>query len=162
MLESLNGFKFIMAFFNLIILYVVLRKVLFKPVMEFMDKRTKSIEDSLADAEKQKAEAAEMKAAYETQLKDARDEGKKIIDTAVAKAMIQQETILADAQQQAEAILAKAKEDIQLERTQMLRDIRNEVAGLALAAASKVLEANMDTENNRLLVDKFIDEAGVA
>lgn len=162
MLESLNGFKFIMAFFNLLILFFVLRKVLFKPVMEFMDKRTKSIEDSIADAEKRKAEAFEMKAAYETQLKTAKDESKKIIETAVAKAAAQQESILAAAQQQAEALLAKAGEDIELERMQMLKDVRSEVTSLALAAASKVLEANMNTESNRLLVDKFIDEAGAA
>ena len=44
----------------------------------------------------------------------------------------------------------------------MLKDIRGQVAGLALAAASKVIEANMDNEANRALVDRFIDEAGAA
>lgn len=162
MLESLNGFKFIMALLNLVILYVVLRRVLFKPVMAFMDKRTKSIEDSIANAEKQKAEAIEMKENYEAQLKAAKAESQKILDTAVAKAEAKQESILAEAQQQAEELLTKAKKDIALEREQMLKDVKNEVASLALAAASRLLEANMDTEGNRKLVDKFIDEAGAA
>ena len=160
MLESLNGFKFIMAFLNLIILYFVLRKVLFKPIMEFMDNRTKSIENSIADAERQKAESIEMKNAYETQLKTAKAESKKIIDTAVAKAEARQENIMAEAQRQAEELLAGTREEIRLEREQMLKGVRSEVASLALAAASKVLEANMNTESNRILIDKFIDEAG--
>lgn len=162
MLESLNGFKFIMALLNLIILYVVLRKVLFQPVMKFMDNRTKTIENSIADAEKQKAEATEMKAAYEEQLKTAKVESKKIIDTAVARAETQQTNILAETQQQAEELLAKTRKEIELEREQMLKDVRNELAGLVFAAASKILEANVDTESNRLIVDKFLDEAGAA
>ena len=162
MLESLNGFKFLMALVYLIILYVVLRKVLFQPVMKFMDNRTKSIEDSIADAEKQKSEAIEMKASYEEQLKTAKVESKRIIDAAVTKAETQQANILAEAQLQAEELLTKTRKEIELEREQMLKDVRNELAGLAFAAASKILEANMDTESNRQIVDKFLDEAGAA
>ena len=162
MLESLNGFKFLMAFINLIVLYVVLRKVLFQPVMNFMNNRTKTIEDSIADAEKQKAEATEMKASYEEQLKAAKVESKRIIDAAVMKAETQQANILAEAQLQAEELLTKTRKEIELEREQMLKDVRNELAGLAFAAASKILEANMDTESNRQIVDKFLVEAGAA
>lgn len=151
-----------MAFINLIILYFVLRKVLFRPVMAYMANRTKMIEDTITNANNQKAEAMEMKATYEAQMKTAKAEGKKLIDTAVAKATAQQNKMIAEAQRQAEGILAKAREEVELERAQMLKDVRSEVASLAFAAASKVLEANLDTENNRLLVDKFIDEAGAA
>lgn len=151
-----------MAFLNLIILYFALRKFLFKPIMNFMDNRTKSIEDSIAEAKRQKAEALEMKTSYETQLKTAKAESKRIIDAAVLKASSQQASILAEAKQQAENILVKAREEIMIEREQMINDVRNEVASLAFAAASKVLEANMDNESNRKLIAKFIDEAGAA
>lgn len=162
MLQSLNAFKFVMALINLIILYIVLRKVLFKPVMQFMDNRTKSIEDNIADAQKQKAEAIAMKTMYEEQLKTAKAESKKIIDAAVEKASAQQAGILAEAQQQVEELLADAREEIRLEREEMMKDVRNNMAGLVFAAASKVMEANLDTESNRRMIDKFIDEAGAA
>lgn len=162
MLDSLNGFKFIMAFINLIILYVVLRKVLFKPVMAFMENRTKLIEDSIADAKKKKEEAAEMKSAYEVQLKNAKTESKRILDAAAAKAAAQQKAVMDEAKLQAEALLAKAREEIEAERKQMLREVRSEVASIAFAAASKVLESNLDNENNRRLIEQFIDEAGAA
>lgn len=162
MLESLNSLKFLMAFLNLVILFLVLRKVLFQPVMQFMENRTKSIENAISEAQKQKAEALEMKADYEAQLKSARTESRKIVDAAVAKATAQQETIVAEAKQQAEELRAKAEEEIEQERRQMLLDVRNEVASLALAAASKVLQANIDSERNRELVNEFIDKAGAA
>jgi F-type H+-transporting ATPase subunit b len=162
LLESLNALKFIIAALNLILLYVVLRKILFKPVTEFMEKRTNSIKDSLEDAEKKKAEAEALKRSYEEQLKGAKAEGEKIISDAVLKAGREHDRLVAEARQESEAILTKAREEIEQEREQMLRDVRGQVAGLALAAASKVIEANMDTESNRLLVDKFIDEAGAA
>lgn len=151
-----------MALINLIILYIVLRKVLFKPVMQFMDNRTKSIEDNIADAQKQKAEAIAMKTMYEEQLKTAKAESKKIIDAAVEKASAQQAGILAEAQQQVEELLTDAREEIRLEREEMMKDVRNNMAGLVFAAASKVMEANLDTESNRRMIDKFIDEAGAA
>lgn len=162
MLESLNGFKFIMAFLNLVVLYIVLRKVLFKPIMSFMENRTKTIENSIADAEKQKAQAMQMKADYEEQLKTAKAESKRIVEAAVVKAETRQADILAEAQKQAEELLAKAGKEIELEREQMQKELRNELAGLVFAAASKVLEANLDSDSNRLLIDKFIDEAGAA
>ncbi len=162
MLESLNALKFVFVALNLIILYIVLRRILFKPVTEFMENRTKSIKDSIDEAERQKAEAGEMKRSYEEQIINSRVEGEKIINEARIKAGKEHDRLVAEAKQEVESMLARARDEIEHDREQMLHEVRAQVAGLALAAASKVIEANMDTENNRMLVDKFIDEAGVA
>ena len=159
---DLNQYKFILVALNLIIFYVVLRKILFKPVTEFMEKRTNSIRDSIDNAEKAKAEAEELKRKYEEQLRNARSEGEKIIEEARAKATKEYDRLVAEAKTETSGILDRAREEIERERTQMLKDIRGQVAGLALAAASKVIEANMDNESNKALVDRFIDEAGAA
>jgi F-type H+-transporting ATPase subunit b len=161
-LESLNSFKFILAALNLVILFVILRKVLFKPITEFMENRTKAIADSIESAEAQKTEAAQLKRQYEEQLKSAKTQGEKILENAVSAAEQERERIVTGAKQEAESLLTAAREEIEREHEQMLKDIRSQVAGIALAAASKVLEANMDTESNRQLVEKFIDEAGAA
>ncbi len=162
MLENLNGFSCLFAILNLIILYVVLKKILFKPVTEFMENRTKAIQDAIADAEKQNAEALEMKQSYQLQINEAKADGQKIIDEATAKANRNYDKLTADAKDQAKQILESARKEIDLERAQMLKSVRAEVAGMALAAASKVMEANMNTEANSALVDRFLDEAGVA
>ncbi len=162
MLESLNVFKFIQVALNLIILYIVLSKVLFKPVTQFMENRTRSIKDAIDSADRQKVEAAELKKKYEEQLKAAREESDRLIEEARIKAEKQHNFIVGEAKQEAEALLEKAREEIVRERQQMLKDLRGQVAGIALAAASKVIEANMNTDANKAMVDRFIDEAGVA
>lgn len=162
MLESLNEMKFILVALNLIFLYIVLRKLLFKPVTDFMENRRNSIKNSIEDAAKQRTEASEMKRSYEEQLKGAKAEGESIVNEAVQKAGREHDKLVAEARQEAESILARAREEIEHERAQMIKEVRGQVAGLALAAASKVMEANMDTESNRVLVNKFIDEAGAA
>ncbi len=162
MLESLNAIKPVFAILNLLLLYFILRKILFKPVTEFMENRTQSIKNSIDDAEKQKAEAMELKRSYDEQIAHAKDDAEKIIKEARAKAETEHDQITAQARSEAEALMTRAREDIENERRQMISELRAQVAGLALAAASRVIEVNLDTEKNRVLVDKFIDEAGAA
>lgn len=162
MIESLNAFKFLIVALNLLILYFFMKKLLFKPVTQFMENRAKSIKDSIDNAEKAKAEASVLKQQYENKLLTAKDEADKILNDSRVRATKEYDSILNTAKQDAQGVLAKAREEIEREKAQMIKDIKNQVAGLALAAASKVIEANMDTSSNRALVDKFIDEEGAA
>ncbi|MGE4484178.1 MAG: F0F1 ATP synthase subunit B [Oscillospiraceae bacterium] len=162
MLESLNQYQFIFAAINIIILYIVLRKILFKPVSSFMENRTRSIQDDIEKAERLKAEAAELRQRYDEQMKASIADGKRIKSEAAADAGRTAEKIIAEAKQNAHSMLADARAEIENERMKMLKEVRSEVASLALEAASKVLEADVDNENSRALVDKFLDEAGVA
>ena len=156
------GPTFIWVIVNLLILYIALRRFLFKPVTKFMEDRTNSIKNNLADAERSKVEAARLKQDYEDKLKAAREEADRILNDARARAEAESGSIIAEARLASQQILERARVQTENEREQMLKEIRNQVAGLALAAATRVLEANMDTEANRVLVDKFIDEAGAA
>ncbi|RCX14320.1 ATP synthase F0 subcomplex B subunit [Anaerobacterium chartisolvens] len=159
---SFEKFDFIFVAINLVILYFFMRKLLFKPVTEFMEKRSKGIQDSLDSAEKDKAVAAELKKKYEEQLNTAKAEADKILEEARARASRECDSIISEARKNSELIISKARDEIEREREQSMKDIKSQVAGLALAAASKVIEANMDTEGNRALVDKFIDRVGAA
>lgn len=156
------GPTFIWTAVNLLILYFVLRKLLFKPVTQFMSNRTKSIKDAIEDAEKNRLEAAELKQKYESQLGNAKSEADRILEEARARADKEYEDIINTARKDAEYILLKAQEEIEQERAQMLRNVKNQVTELALLAASKVIEVNMNNEINKALVNKFIDEVGAA
>jgi F-type H+-transporting ATPase subunit b len=127
-----------------------------------MEKRTKSIEDSIEDADRQKNEAGEMKRAYEKQLKEAKLESERIINEAAAKAGLVSAKLIDDAKQEVQTMLSAARKEIEQERRQMVKEVKNEVAGLAFAAASKVVSANMDTKDNRELVEQFLDQMGAA
>jgi F-type H+-transporting ATPase subunit b len=161
MLE-INIPTFIFAAINLTVLYLAMKKFLFKPVTEFMERRKKSISDSLEKVAKEMAEAGDMKKEYAELLKSARKEAEKIVSSANSRANAEYDSIIKKAGIEADKILATAKEEIEKEKQKSLAGIRNEVAGLALLAASKVIEKNMDTESNREFVDKILDEAGAA
>jgi F-type H+-transporting ATPase subunit b len=162
MLESLNAYKFLIVGLNLLILYFFLKKILFKPVTQFMEDRTKSIKDALDHADNTKNEAGKLKQQYEDKLRAAKDEGDKILNDARVKANKEYDSIMNAAKQDAQGVMTRAREEIDRERAQMIKDVRNQVASLALAAATKVIEVNMDTTSNRALVDKFINEEGAA
>ncbi|NTW72362.1 MAG: F0F1 ATP synthase subunit B [Eubacteriaceae bacterium] len=147
---------------NLLVLYMIMKKILFTPIINFVENRKKLIKDSLDHAEHQKNEAEALRKDYEEQLKAARMAAEKIVEDSRVKAEKQHELLTQVARQEAEEILVKAQEEIQIKKEQMLKELKAEVAGLALAAASKVIEANMDNDKNRRLVDKFLDEAGAA
>lgn len=156
------GPTFVWVAINLLILYFALRKFLFKPVTRFMDNRVQSIKDALDQAERSNEEALELKKKYGELLHSAREEAADILDAANVRGEREYQAIVSNARLEAERTLSNAREEIERERGQMLKEIKGHVAGLALAAASKVIEANMDTQGNRALVDKFLDEEGAA
>lgn len=127
-----------------------------------MENRTKSIRDSIDNAEKNKLEAMKLKNKYEEQLRNSKLEAEKIINDAKARGNSEYSNIVSAAKKDAEDIVQRGRDEVERERQQMIKGIKTQVAGLALTAASRVIEANMDNENNRKLVSKFIDEVGAA
>jgi F-type H+-transporting ATPase subunit b len=157
-----SQWTFAFVFANLVILYFALKHFLFKPVTAMLEKRKKSIEDSINDSEEKQRAAAALKTEYEEKLKGAHAESQRLVSEARDRANREAEGIVSDARQEAERLTARAREEIDRERERMMKELQGEVAGLALAAASKLLEENMDTEKNRAFVDRFIKSEGVA
>jgi F-type H+-transporting ATPase subunit b len=159
---SIHWNEVIWTFVNFMILFTVFRLFLFKRLTNIMDARTKSIEDNIAQANSDKVQAAEMKRNLEEQLKNARVEADKIVSESRQRAEAEHSTILSSAREEAQNAIISSREQIERERQQMIGELKAEVSGLALTAASKVIEANMNTEKNREMVQKFLDEEGAA
>ncbi len=161
-LIDLEPIKWVFVFINLMVIYFVLKKLLWKPVTEFMEKRTKSIADSIVDANAKLSEAEELKKEYHLSLNNARIEAAKIVEDSRMRAQQEYNAMLDSATKDAEEFKAKTRKEMTREREDMLSKLKSEIAGLALSAASKVIEKNMDTEANRAFVDEIIDKEGVA
>ena len=155
-------YTFIFVALNLLILYFFMRKFLFKPVTEFMEKRKNSIDQALKDADQAKLDAAESRKSYEEQIKKIREESDRLLNEARVRATHEYDGIIAAAKKDALAIVEKGRQDVEREREEMLRQVKQQIAALAIAAATQVVQANMDTDSNKSMVDKFIDEAGAA
>ncbi len=164
MIDNMLNFgpTFIWVVLNLLILYFFLNKFVFTRLTVYMEVRAQGIKESLDNADKSRSDAAKLLKEYEEQLRVARQEADIIIENAKAKAAREYEVILHEAKKDAAGVIARAAEEAEREKQRSMGEVKAYASGLALAAASKVLEANMDTVSNRAIVDKFIDEAGVA
>ena len=146
---------------NVLILFILLRIFLFKPINKMKADRTRTIQDNLDSAEKAKAEAEELRQQYEDSISEAKEKANQIIMKAHEDAESERTAIIRKSQEEAEKIVADADKAIENERKRVLRQAQSEIADLAIEAASKIIGENVDDEKNRKLVDKFLsDEEG--
>ncbi len=161
--ESFVGVNFwtmIFAWCNLLILYIVLKKILFVPIKNMIDSRQKEIDDMYSSAETAQKEANELRSEYEERISAAKEEGEEIVRTAQRKAVLREEEIIKDAEAEAERIRARAEAEIELERRRAVNDIKDEVSGMAISIAEAVIERDISEEEHKELIDSFIDKMG--
>lgn len=164
MLLDIEIFKSIVfwAIINFIVLFTALYFILFKRVTNLMEKRSKLVQDQLDFAAKSREEAIELKEQQEVILKQAQEEANRIIEQAVAEAQKQAEKIVTDAQQQALQLLENAKREFEIEKKKQLNQLKNQFVSLSLLAASKLIEKNLSSDENKKMVEEIFDKAGVA
>lgn len=146
---------------NILVLFFFLKKFLFGRVNDILEKRAAMVQADLDQAKQSAAEAAELKSNYEQTLVGAKQEAREIITAAERSARTQSSEITAQAQAQAESLLTEAQKEIERERQRTLDSVQGEIADLALAAASKIMEKQVDDATNRELVNAFLSEEGV-
>lgn len=145
---------------NIIVFFLLLKKFLFKPVTEIMEKRENLIRSSMEEAEDTRKKANELKAEYQAQLDGAKDEAAAIVKEAKARGEKEYELMLANAGRDAQKLINDAQESARIEREKAVKGARGEIAALAIAAASKVAEKNIKAEDNKKLIEDFLSEAG--
>ncbi|MCM1132408.1 MAG: F0F1 ATP synthase subunit B [Ruminococcus flavefaciens] len=144
------------AVLNILILFILLRIFLFKPINKMLDDRTQSIQKDFDDAEKAKKEAEELRQQYEDSISSAKEEAGQIIRKAHEDAESERAVIISNSHKEADEIISSASEKIENERKRVLQQAHTQIADLAIEAASKVVSANLDDEKNRKLVDEFL------
>ena len=137
---------------NILVLFFFLKKFLFGRVNAMLEKRAAAVQSDMDQAKKSD---------YEATLRDAKQEAKQIVATAEQHAKEQGNEITAQAQAQAESIMQEAQKEIERQRQDTLNGVQSEIASLALAAASKLVEKQVDDDTNRELVNAFLSEEGV-
>ena len=161
--ESFIGVNFWTALFvllNTLVLFGVLSKFLFKPVLKMIRDRQQEIDDMYSDAGSAKQQAQALQAEYEQKLTEAQTTGDRIVKDAVARGQNREEEILRKANEEAAAILNKASADIALEKKKALNDAKDEISDLAMAIAGKVVGRELTADDQGDLIDRFIDQLG--
>ncbi|MBR3760693.1 MAG: F0F1 ATP synthase subunit B [Ruminococcus sp.] len=160
---DIDHWNFIWAAVNFILLFILLKIFLFKPVGKIMDERTRTIQDDLDAAKKSKEEAEALKKEYEDSISEAKEKAQEIIMKAHEDAESEKSAILKKSQEEADQMISDANKTIENERKRVLAQAQTQIADLAIEAASKIIGENLDDEKNRRLVDEFLsDEEGDA
>lgn len=150
----------IWTFVNILVLFVLLKLFLFKPVNAMIEKRRKLIDGQLSDAAQKQKEAEAKKQAYADRLKEAHAEAAEILKKAKAEAEAQYCMILERAERDAQKKTAEAEKKIALEHEQMLKNAKSEIAAVAVMAAQKLAVKHADAEADSALLESLIQEAG--
>ena len=145
---------------NLLVLYLLMKKFLFGPIIKVMDVRKAMIDQQFAGAKEQEDQAKALKEQYEGALKSAREESFQIMEQARKEAKAQADKTVEDTQAKVSAMLAKVQEDINTERENAMRQMKDDVASLAMEAAGKIIGKNSGADQDLSLYDQFIEKAG--
>lgn len=163
MFESFIGVNFWTALFvllNTVVLYLVLKRFLFVPVMNMIKSRQEEIDTMYLQADAAKEEALALEAEYREKLSQAALTGERMVKEAVQRGQTRQEEILRQANLEASAILEKASADITREKKKALNDAKDEIADIAMSIAEKVVGRELNGQDHSALVDGFIDRLG--
>lgn len=145
---------------NLFIQMLIIKKFFLDKIVAVLDQRRSAADKEITDAEKAKQEAIEIKKTYEDNMLQANAKANEILTTAQKTAAERSDKIIGEAQQAAAQIKSKASADIAQEKKKAINDAKNEISGLALAIAGKVVEKELAEEDQAGLIDRFIDELG--
>ena len=150
-LVGIVPWNFIATICNLFIQVYLIKRFLFKPINEMLEKRKAKADAQIQDAVKAKEEAQAMKAEYEKNMQEAKNKANDIVMTAQKTAAIQSEEMLKEASSQVTAMKEKA-----------VNEIKGEIGGMAVEIAGKVIEREISEEDHAKLIDEFIENVGEA
>ena len=161
-LVTIDPFTLICQICNLLIQMLIVKKFLLDKVLAVLDERRRRAEAQLTEAQTAKDEAEAMKAEYEQNMADAKAQANEILVSAQKTASARSEVVLNAARTEAAGIRQKAAADIELEKKKAVNDLKNEIGGMAMDIASKVVAREIRQADHQALIDEFIQNVGDA
>jgi F-type H+-transporting ATPase subunit b len=144
---------------NFIVLFVLLRLFLYKPVMKMLDERAKRTKDAMELAEATKKEFEQAKVEVQKQIEKGRQEAQAILTQAMQVGERLKEDSRQEAQKQAQAIVARTRAELEAERDKIVGDLRREFVDISISAAEKVIKETLDKEKHRKLIEETLRES---
>ena len=144
---------------NFGLLLALLYFLLYRPILGKLEERARRIQKGLDDASQAEKLAAEANARYNEETERARREAREIVERATRMGEQQRQEILAQARQEAHELISRAQQEVQRTLQEEQIALRQQVIDLSIAAASRLLEENLDQEKHHRLVEEFLAEA---
>ena len=156
-LVTIAPWTLILQICNLLLQIWLFKKFLLKPVQNILAKRQEMTNAELEAAAAARADAETAKEEYEKHLIGAKEEAASLVRSAAQTAQSRSEQILAEARQEAAAMREKASGDIARERRAAVQELKNDISGIAVSIASKVVEKEITEQDHEALIRDFIE-----
>ena len=157
---SVNLWQILISLINLLLLFLILKRFLYKPVKNMLVQRQAQIDADYAAAERDKTAAAADRAAWEKELAGAREQADAIIAEATVSAGNRGEKILDEARERADGIVRRAEAQAELEMKKAEETIKQEIVDVSTALTEKMLEREISEKDHRTLIDSFLSQIG--
>ena len=157
---SVNIWQILISLINLFLLFLIFKKLLFKPVKKVLDQRQKELDDQYAAASDAEQRANENRQAWEDKLSEVDAKADAILQDATDNAKYRGEKIVSEAKERADAIIRTAQTEAELERQKAVDGIKREIVEVSGALTEKMLEREINTDDHRVLIDSFIEKIG--
>ena len=144
---------------SFLILFLLLKKFLYRPVIKMLEDRAEKIKTSLEAADKVKQEAEQTIAANESLMLKAREESQALISESREQAKKIKESELEKSKLQIEIERKRALDEIRSEEDKIINNIRSEFSGLAISAAEKIIEREVNENNHKEIIQLFLEKA---
>ncbi|MBP3442160.1 MAG: F0F1 ATP synthase subunit B [Clostridia bacterium] len=157
---SVNIWQILASLANLVLLFLMVKKFLYKPVKKMLEQRQNAIQSDYDAASEAKEKALSAQTEYEEKLRGAKDEADTVIKNAVSIANEHEKEILAQAKQKADGIVRQAENDAILERKKAEDGIKKEIVEVSSLLTEKMLEREVSADDHKHFIDSFIESIG--
>lgn len=154
------GWTLVVQVLSFLLLVYILRRYAWNPLMHMMEERRNFIESNIAQAEKERQQAEQIKREYQEEMRKARQEAQEVIAKATKLSEQRVTEILAGAHEEAEKIKKSALADIDRERDLAVAQVKAQVADLSVSVAEKIIRNTLDVKGQEQLIEQFIQEVG--
>ena len=161
-LVSIVPWEIITQLINLLLLVLLLKHFLFKPVQNILNARQAEINKDYDEAEKAQTQAEALRDEYEKRIADAKAEAADIVSAATRRAQLNGEAIVREAQDQAARVKEKADAEIEQEKKKAMNELKDEISDIAVDIATKVVEREINAKDHEKMIAEFIEGVGEA
>ncbi len=145
---------------NVVIMFFVLKLLVYKPILKFMKNREHMISDKIDELDVREKELIQQKQEYEHMIAEAHNEAAELITKSNEMARDHAREILDNAKEHARNLVVRAKKEIEADKVQARQDMRTQIAEMSIQIAEKVLEREISLKDNHKIIDEFFERVG--
>lgn len=157
---TLDTWTLIFTWVNLLILFLLVKKLFFKPMQKMLKDREEEINSSYRKAETAQKDAEDMRLSYEEKLSKAKEEAGKIVSDAVENASVRSDGIVKEAEEKASDMIDRAQKSIEAQREAAFNSLQGEISSMAVDIAKKIIEKDIDANDHKKLIDNALEGLG--